>query len=71
MSNAGSGTLSGYRGSGHGSVKDLGTTATDAGTVDAAASADGRYLYVQTGEDGNVNAFRASTRTAHSPASVP
>jgi 6-phosphogluconolactonase (cycloisomerase 2 family) len=60
-SNAGSGTLSGYRDSGRGSVKTLGTTATDAGTVDAAASSDGRYLYAQTGKDGNVNAFRVNS----------
>ncbi|GII57719.1 hypothetical protein Pth03_61080 [Planotetraspora thailandica] len=60
-SNAGSGTLSGYRDTGTGSVKALGTTATDAGTVDAAASSDGRYLYVQTGKDGNVDAFRVNS----------
>ncbi|GIH46304.1 6-phosphogluconolactonase, cycloisomerase 2 family [Microbispora rosea] len=60
-SNTGSGTLSGYRDTGIGTVKALGTTATDAGTVDAAASSDGRYLYVQTGKDGNVNAFRVNS----------
>ena len=36
----------------------LGNTATDAGTVDAAASSDGRYLYVQTGVKGGVDEFR-------------
>ncbi|GAA4567276.1 lactonase family protein [Planotetraspora kaengkrachanensis] len=61
VSNAGSGTLSGYRDTGTGSVKALGTTATDAGTVDAAASSNGRYLYVQTGKDGNVDAFRVNS----------
>jgi 6-phosphogluconolactonase (cycloisomerase 2 family) len=60
-SNTGSGTLSGYRDSGTDSVKAIGTTATDAGTVDAAATPDGRYLYVQTGKDGNVNAFRVNS----------
>lgn len=35
------------------------TTATDPGTVDAAASADGQFLYVQTGAAGIVDEFRA------------
>lgn len=34
-SNAGSGTLSGYSDEGSGTLKSLGTTAADAGTVDA------------------------------------
>jgi hypothetical protein len=36
----------------------LGATHTDAGTVDAAASAGGRFLYVQTGGNGIVDEFR-------------
>lgn len=40
-SNAGSGTLSGYADDGSGTLQPLGTTATDAGTVDAASSPDG------------------------------
>ena len=36
----------------------LGNTATDPGTVDAAATPDGRYLYVQTGLNGIVDGFR-------------
>ncbi|HWB36153.1 MAG TPA: beta-propeller fold lactonase family protein, partial [Rugosimonospora sp.] len=58
VSNAGSGTLSAYRVDSHGRLTGLGTTATDAGTVDAAVSGDGRYLYVQAGAAGNVDAYR-------------
>lgn len=59
-SNAGSGTLSGYRLGHHGALTALGTTPTDAGTVDAAATRDGRYLYVQTGAAGSVDEFRVA-----------
>ena len=58
-SNAGSGTLSGYRDDGSGALRPLGTTATDPGTVDAAASPDGKYLYAQTGAEGVVDEYRA------------
>ena len=37
-----------------------GTTATDAGTVDAAASPDGQYLYVRAGAEGIVDEFRVN-----------
>ncbi|MFC1438038.1 hypothetical protein ABUW04_07180 [Streptacidiphilus sp. N1-10] len=57
-SNAGSGSLSGFDTAGHSGLTALGNTATAAGTVDAAASADGRYLYVQTGALGTVDEFR-------------
>ncbi|MEE4542068.1 beta-propeller fold lactonase family protein [Streptomyces sp. V4-01] len=57
-SNAGSGTLSGYRVGRGGALTSLGNTPTDAGTVDAAASSDGRFVYAQTGAAGIVNAFR-------------
>jgi 6-phosphogluconolactonase (cycloisomerase 2 family) len=56
-SNAGSGTLSGYADA-RGTLTPLGTTSTDAGTVDAAASPDGRFLYAQTGAAGIVDEFR-------------
>jgi 6-phosphogluconolactonase (cycloisomerase 2 family) len=56
-SNAGSASLSGYRDNG-GTLTALGNTSTDAGTVDAATSSDGRYLYVQAGASGAVNGFR-------------
>jgi hypothetical protein len=57
-SNAGSGSLSGYRDTGTGALTTLGNTATDAGTVDAAVSGDGGFLYVQAGKAGIVDAFR-------------
>ncbi len=57
-SNAGSGTLSAYRSSPHGGLTLLGATPTDAGTVDAAASPDGRFLYVQAGANGIVDEFQ-------------
>lgn len=56
-SNAGSATVSGYTISRRGSLSLLGDTSTDAGTVDAAASPDGRFLYVQTGGSGIVDEF--------------
>ncbi|MBN9631320.1 MAG: hypothetical protein J0I18_12000 [Actinobacteria bacterium] len=59
-SNAGSGTLSGYTDTGAGGLSALGNTPAGAGTVDAAATADGRYLYAQTGAAGGVTAFRVN-----------
>jgi 6-phosphogluconolactonase (cycloisomerase 2 family) len=58
VSNAGSGTVSHYTVSHSGTLAGGDTTATDAGTVDAAASSDGRYLYVQAGAAGIVDAYR-------------
>ncbi len=60
-SNAGSGSVSGYRDTGNGALSALGNTATDAGTVDATVSGDGTFLYVQTGKAGIVDAFRIGT----------
>ena len=57
-SNAGSGSLSGFRVGKDGALTSLGNTATHAGTVDAAASSNGRYVYAQTGAAGIVDAFR-------------
>jgi len=57
-SNAGSASLSGYQSGAGGQLTLLGATATDPGTVDAAASSDGRFLYVQTGALGIVDEFR-------------
>ena len=56
-SNAGSASLSGYSSSWHGQLSFVGQTTTDAGTVDAAASSGGQYLYVQTGGNGIVDEF--------------
>jgi 6-phosphogluconolactonase (cycloisomerase 2 family) len=55
-SNAGSASVSGYTDH-NGTLTALGNTATDAGTVDAAASANGRFLYVQAGGNGTVDEF--------------
>ncbi|MFG1806008.1 lactonase family protein [Streptomyces sp. NPDC049040] len=57
-SNAGSATLSGYRVERHAPLTALGNTPTHDGTVDAAASSDGRNVYVQTGAQGVVDEFR-------------
>jgi hypothetical protein len=57
-SNAGSGSLTGLASSAGGALTGLGQTATDGGTVDAAASSDGRFLYVQAGAAGVVDEYR-------------
>ena len=59
-SNAGSANLSGVYDDGHNALSLLGTTSTDAGTVDAAASRDGQFVYVQTGAAGIVDEYRAN-----------
>jgi DNA-binding beta-propeller fold protein YncE len=56
VSNAGSGTVSVF----DGALAPIGLTATRGGTVDAAASADAHFLYVQTGAAGGVDAFRVA-----------
>lgn len=56
-SNAGSGSVTGFASSGAGQLALLGNAGTDAGTVDAAAAAGGRFLYVQTGAAGIVDEF--------------
>lgn len=64
LSNAGSATVSAFDGALH----PVGLTPTRGGTVDAAASPDGRYLYVQTGAAGGVDAFRVEPSGALTPA---
>ena len=56
-SSAGSASESGYSSSFGGRLSLLGAATTDAGTVDAAAAAGGRFLYVQTGGSGIVDEF--------------
>ena len=56
-SNAGSSTLTGFRIGAGGQLTPAGTTATDPGTVDSAATPDHRFLYVQTGVNGVVDEF--------------
>ncbi|TCC49110.1 hypothetical protein E0H75_21490 [Kribbella capetownensis] len=58
LSNAGSNSVSGYHAEHDGSPVALGNTATGEGTVDAAVTPDNRYIYVQTGKVGAVDAFR-------------
>jgi 6-phosphogluconolactonase (cycloisomerase 2 family) len=57
VSNAGSGSVSGYAVGFGGSLSALGNTPTNAGTVDAVSAAHGRFLYVQTGGAGIVDEF--------------
>lgn len=66
-SNAGSGSLSGYAVGRSGELTALGNTATDAGTVDAASAAGGRFVYVQTGKAGIVDEFAVRAGGALSP----
>jgi 6-phosphogluconolactonase (cycloisomerase 2 family) len=61
VSNAGSASLSRVKPAADGALTLLGATPTDGGTVDAAASAAGRYLYVQTGAGGIVDGFRVGS----------
>ena len=60
VSNAASASLSQYSVSGSGGLALAGQQATDPGTVDAAPSLDGRYLYVQTGGTGIVDEFHVA-----------
>jgi 6-phosphogluconolactonase (cycloisomerase 2 family) len=60
-SNAGSATISGFQSSASGQLTLLGQTGTDPGTVDAAVSPLGQYLYVQTGANGVVDEYSIGT----------
>lgn len=66
--NAGSGSVSGFSDNGSGTLRALGNTGTDAGTVDAATSADGTSLYVQTGGNGIVDEYHVNS--GGSPAKI-
>jgi DNA-binding beta-propeller fold protein YncE len=57
--NAGSANVTSFAASHSGQLKVLGETSTDPGTVDAALSPHGHYLYVQTGANGIVDEFSA------------
>lgn len=57
VSNAGSGSVSGYTIAADGALTPLGNFAADAGTVDAAASPDGKFLYVENGAGGLIDTF--------------
>jgi 6-phosphogluconolactonase (cycloisomerase 2 family) len=60
-SNAGSASVSRYEDTAAGTLTLEGQTSTDPGTVDAAGSADGEFLYVQTGLDGIVDEFQIAS----------
>jgi 6-phosphogluconolactonase (cycloisomerase 2 family) len=63
-SNAGSASLSGFQAGPGGELTFLGDTETAGGTVDASASSDGRYLYVQTGAEGIVDEYALGAQGA-------
>jgi 6-phosphogluconolactonase (cycloisomerase 2 family) len=67
VSNTVSGTLSAYSVAGDGALTADGITPTDAATIDAAVSSDGRFLYVQAGAAGKVDAFRIGAHGALTP----
>jgi 6-phosphogluconolactonase (cycloisomerase 2 family) len=56
-SNAGSATVSDYQVGAGGQLTLTGQTPTDPGTVDAAVTPSGRFVYVQTGGNGVVDEF--------------
>ena len=58
--NTSSNSTSGYQSSANGQLTLLGFTPTDPGTVDASATANGRFLYVQTGGNGIVDEFQVN-----------
>lgn len=60
LSNAGSASVSQVSEGHHGSLNFVGNTSTDKGTVDAAATPDGSFLYVQAGGPGAVDGFRVN-----------
>ncbi|HEY2564324.1 MAG TPA: beta-propeller fold lactonase family protein [Acidimicrobiales bacterium] len=59
-SNAGSASISSFQASPSAQLTLLGQTTTDPGTVDASPSADGQFLYVQTGGNGIVDEFHVN-----------
>ena len=58
--NTASNSTSGYQSSFNGQLTLLGSTPTDPGTVDGSATANGRFLYVQTGGSGIVDEFQVN-----------
>jgi 6-phosphogluconolactonase (cycloisomerase 2 family) len=60
VSNAGSASVSGYADR-KGTLTAIGNTSTDPGTVDAAPSSNGRFLYVQTGGAGIVDEYKVGS----------
>ena len=58
--NTAANSTSGYETNTSGQLTLLGATPTDPGTVDASASSNGRFLYVQTGGNGIVDEFQVN-----------
>jgi len=58
--NTASNSTSGYQSSANGQLTLLGSTPTDPGTVDSSSTANGRFLYVQTGGNGIVDEFQVN-----------
>ena len=57
-SNTGSGTVTTYRRDGSGGFEVVSQTPVDSGPIDLAASADGRFVYVEAGGVGAIDALR-------------
>jgi len=57
----GQGSLTGFSSAPTGTLTNLGSTVTNPGTVDAAGSPDGKFLYTQTGGAGTVDEFAVAT----------
>lgn len=66
-SNAGSTSVSQYQDTAAGILFLQGQTSTDPGTVDAAGSTNGQFLYVQTGLNGIVDEFQVASNGTLSP----
>ena len=65
--NPGSASVTGLTASATGPATVVSQTATDAGTVDPAVSADGQYLYVETGAAGIVDEYAVHGDTTLTP----
>jgi 6-phosphogluconolactonase (cycloisomerase 2 family) len=66
-SNTGSSSLSSFQEALDGGLTLLGNTTTHGGTVDAAITSDGRFLYAQTGREGLVDEFEIGPGGSLSP----
>lgn len=66
-SNAGSASVSEFQETNTGILSLEGQSATDPGTVDAAGSANGNFLYVQTGGNGILDEFQIAANGTLSP----
>jgi 6-phosphogluconolactonase (cycloisomerase 2 family) len=74
VSNTRSGTVSIYKVDSDGVLTDIGLQTAHAGTVDLAASSDGRFLYVQGGAAGVIDSYRIGadgTLTSTGTVTVP